>query len=215
MDRKLFLMRVVPLMALVLGIAGVVIAINSGGTEGSATGFTQEELAAGERCLDLDTLIEDAPGGTYGDYAGARSMQELVAWSPIIVRGTVVAQTGPVETTFPVRQPPVYVVSTVQVIEVLKGDLQESQITIGHMWDGSHPALPVGCEAMVFMREVDSPYGNDYTAINGPQGEFAIALDQVSPMSPGRFDMTQQYRGMSKELFLHEVREAIALSGGQ
>ena len=213
MTKRTSLLAIFPIpLIIVLAVAGAIAADLRGNSE---TPVTSEEIAAGEACLDIDTIVENTPSGPMLEYLGADSMATLVEKSPIVARGRVVAEEGPIETDFPVRAPPSYIVSTFQVTEVLKGDIQEAQITFGHFWNNSHPAVPVGCEALLFLKRVDSPHGNDYTIINGPQGKFILALDRVSPMSQARFGMSAQYRDMSGEQFLQEVRESIALTSGQ
>ena len=215
MVSKLFFTRVLPIMALVSAIAVGVFAVKFLNTDGSEKEFTPEEIAAGEHCLDLDTIIENTPTDSgHIDWVTANSLAELVERSPIIIRGTVVEQEGPLMTEFAIRTSPSHVVGTflIQVDEVLKGDIQESQIALFDTLAQSNPSVLVGCEAVLFLRQLSgSPY---YVSTNGPQGKFAIALENVSPMAPGRFDMTQHYRGMSREQFLQEIQEDIALAGG-
>lgn len=196
-------------MALLLGF------INLNGNEALVSVARTGEV---DRCLNVDAIVENTPGGGGGafDFPAASGLDELAEQSPIILRGTIVDESGPENVDLPVRIPINAIVSTVRVEEVLKGPLLDSQITIGNMISSDDPVIPVGCEAVLFVKRVyNAPYGKDYTTINGPQGKFAIADQQVASMLRGRPDLTDQFSAMSRDQFLQDLRETIALTANE
>lgn len=213
MTRRMLLTGAIPATILVFAFIAAMVIFKS--AEGSLPSRSSEELAAGQRCLDLNTIVKNNPGDVHLDFLFYPDMATLAKRSPIIIRGTVTEQNGVLRTDLPSRRGPSRgVIQTVQVHEVLKGGLQESEITIGHLVSYNDPPISVGCEAILFIRPVENR-PNGYITINGPQGKYVLALDEVSPMNPERYGMAVQYRGMSESQFLVEVREAIAQTGNQ
>jgi hypothetical protein len=107
------------------------------------------------------------------------------------------------------------IISTVKVNEVIKGTLQEPQITVGQTSIETDPVPPKGSQVVLFLRKVDHsvaryPIPYDYFSLGGPQGVFLIdfSSNKTTPLGPRVAPITERYQGAPVAQFLEETRQA-------
>ena len=145
---------------------------------------------------------DNVPGPVV-DFAVTPDMASLGWQSEYIIRGRVISVWDST-TNIEGEEPPSGVISAVRVDEVLKGTLAEEVISVGQFGGPFDPAVPVGYEAVFFLRKVN----HSYKSPTGPQGRYLIFDNRISPLA--RVEEVHQYRGILKDEFLEEVRAAVA-----
>jgi hypothetical protein len=152
------------------------------------------------------------------DFPIYKDLDELARKSDYIIRGAVVKEDSTTRQVPSGERGPTFhpvIISTVKVDEVIKGTLQESQITLGQTDIKTDPAPPKGSQVVLFLRKVDHgvarhPIPYDYFASAGPQGVFLIDFgsNKTTPLGPMIAPTTERYQGVPVSQFLAETRQA-------
>jgi hypothetical protein len=152
------------------------------------------------------------------DFPIYKDLDELARKSDYIIRGAVVKEDSTTRQVPSGERGPTFhpvIISTVKVDEVIKGTLQESQITLGQIGIETDPAPPKGSQMVLFLRKVDHgvarhPIPYDYFASAGPQGVFLIDFgsNKTTPLGPMIAPTTERYQGVPVSQFLAETRQA-------
>lgn len=171
----------------------------------------------------LDTNGDsEAPVSALGseDYPVPKDLDELARMSDYIISGTVTKEDYTTRQVLAGERGPVFeptIISTVQINEVMKGPLEESQITVGQAGIEEDPAPPVGSQVIFFLRKIyhsvaRHPIPYDYFSSAGPQAVFLIDFEsnKTTPLGIRYAPTTERYQGADVAQFLDEVRQAAA-----
>ncbi len=170
------------------------------------------------------TTPEECAGFGIASFTELTSLDDLIRSTDVVVKGRITARSNAIDTFGPEGRSPVYsnhrfIFYTVDVLDVLVGDVSGESITLGMSFgeaclDPAHDYyLFMGREREKGELYVDDPGRFDNPAEYGlhgfgPQNVFPVESGVVRPLR--RYPKLEQFHGISEDLFRNAVIESVA-----